>query len=298
MSPERIDAETLAAFLDGKLDATERARVERILAEHPEEYDVFSDAAHVRDRLGENVRSIGSARRRRWLLAVPATLAAGIALALVLPRLRSPLSPRDLAGRLNLVAVPGNGSLAMRLGASWDQPGWSVTRGPGGGPDVTERARAFRVGARATDVEIAFGAQDTSALRLVGADLIGLLGGIDGGGPVAALYQRVLDQGSAASVGDRKAAIDALAAMLDNSPWYQLGAWVEAARVALLSDQPRFLTDHRAELSGLVSKLNAPPASAGADLMVLLHQLDSGLAKGQALQMSAVIRRIIVAAGG
>src|SRR5687768_8019818 len=197
MNPERIDAETLAAFLDGKLEASERARVLRILAENPEASEAFADAAHAVAALNTDAEGRSDAavvpiaravRRRGWLVAIPALIAAGIAAVVVLPRLGdNDLAPAALAARLTTVPGPGDGSLAGRFGAEWDQPGWSVTRGEGS--EVPAPSRAFRLGARATDVEIALRAQDTTALRLVAADLVRLVSGVDGGNAAAAQYQ-------------------------------------------------------------------------------------------------------------
>jgi ferric-dicitrate binding protein FerR (iron transport regulator) len=88
MSAERIDAETLAAFLDGKLEPAERERVLRILAEQPEEYEVFVDAAHIAARLERSTRTGGAEARRvsgatrrypraKW--TVPLAIAASVA---------------------------------------------------------------------------------------------------------------------------------------------------------------------------------------------------------------------------
>jgi len=293
MTDERIGAETLAAFLDGKLDPMERSKVLRILAEHPEEYEAFSEAAHAAAALADSgVLPIDARKRRarRWVVAIPALIAAGIAAVVVVPRLGGgdALSPAHLAGRLKLAAVAGNGSLAMKLGENWDQPGWSITRGAG--PELAEPARAFRLGARATDVAIALRARDTTALRLVGDELVGLLGGMDAGGPAAALYRNILASGASTSARSQKEAGEALRILVGDSPWYELGAWSEAARVALLAGQPEFIADRRAQLANLITRLEARPAGEGVEVVRLLKGLQTN-------PDTSVLRQIIAAAG-
>jgi hypothetical protein len=237
MSREHIEHETLAAFLDGKLDPAERERVLRIVAENPEEYEVFADAARVAAELRSGAVVPIESRRRsgRWKVAIPMLAAAGLAAVVLVPRLLDggPLSPVELAGRITVVSEPGAGSLAAKLGATWDQPGWSVMRG--NAIEVPDPARAFRLGVRATDVEIALRANDSTALGVVGAELVDLLSGVDAGAASAVQYRRIVEAGSSAAESDRKEAARSLRALLGESVWFDLGAWTEAARVAALA---------------------------------------------------------------
>lgn len=295
MGSERIDPETLAALLDGRLEGAERERVLRSIAENPDDYQTFADAAYVTaelDRKAATATPILRVRPRpRWLMvAAPAAIAAGLtALAVGVFRGRE-FSPTDLVRSLQVVTTPGNRSLAMRLGENWDQPGWSVTRGER--PDVIEPAQAFRLGARATDVEIAVRAQDTTALRLVAADLIQLASGIDGGGPAAVMYQQVIDQGVLHESSARKDASNALSALMGDSPWFELGVWAEAARIASSAGQVGFLRDNARTLDRLIERLRALPSVEVPELMNALESLLEDLRSDALLEAGFVSQRL------
>jgi tetratricopeptide (TPR) repeat protein len=85
-APDCLDAETLAAFLDGRLDAEARARAEAHLAECQECYEAFVETVKLRSEtsaqvgMTPEVRAIGMGRTGRigWyvgVLAVAATIA-------------------------------------------------------------------------------------------------------------------------------------------------------------------------------------------------------------------------------
>jgi hypothetical protein len=291
MNDERIDAETLAAFLDGRLDPADRSRVLRVLAAHPEEYEGFSDAAHVTAALADSSVvpiSAGRRKRGRWVVAIPALIAAGIAAVVVLPRLGrgGGLSPQELAGHLSL----GPGSLSTRLGADWDQPGWTVTRG--GGAELPEPARAFRLGTRATDVEIALLAEDTLALQQAGAELVELASGIDGGAGSAAQYRRLVAQGLSAGDADRRDAVQDLRALTGGSPWFDLGAWAEAVRVGAASADLTFLTRSRRPLDALIKRIEARPSTEGAPVLELLRELRTMLESARETDLERIEERV------
>jgi hypothetical protein len=302
MSIERIDAETLAAFIDGSLDPVERGRVLGIIAAHPEEYEAFADAAHVAAEL-ESAGVVPIRRRARvqpWLVAVPALIAAGIAAVVVLPKLRGGggTSPMELAEQLALVPSQGRGSLSARLGDNWDQPGWSITRG--GESEVTETAKAFRLGARATDVEIALRARDSAALPLVGAEVIGLVSSVDGGAPLAAQYRMIMASGAAAAPGDRMEAQNNLRSLVGDSLWFDLGAWSEAVRVAALAEDTRFLSTAKATLDALITRLGARPDPETTRVTTLLVDLRNSLAaaaSGQLNSVKTITARLMATAG-
>src|SRR5687768_3876572 len=105
MSRERIDHETMAAFLDGRLAGAERERVLRVIAAHPEEYEVFADAARVAaEPHRREVVPLESRWRRmdRRLIAIPLLAAAGLA-GILLARGRAVPGPVELAGPLTVV---------------------------------------------------------------------------------------------------------------------------------------------------------------------------------------------------
>ena len=302
MSTERIDPEVLAAFLEGKLEPAERQRVLRVVAENPEEYEVFADAARVQAELeGTGVASVVDLRtrtpRRRWAIAIPALIAAGLATLAIWPWVsgKAGLSPIALAGPLHIVDVPGDGSLARRLGTAWDQPGWSITRG--GASDVIEPARAFRLGVRATDVELALGARDSLAARTVGTELAELATGIEGGAAAAELYRGIIARGAAAPAAERRAAVEALRGLLQQSVWFDLGAWIEAARIAVTAGRLEFVRDRIAALQRLKTSLGARPEAERGPLLGMLFELDARVGKGETDAIQEQLTRIIVTAG-
>lgn len=224
------------------------------------------------------------------MVAVPAALAAGIAAVVVISRLESRvLTPRGLAAGISLGTAAGPGSLAARLGNTWDQPGWSVTRGTG--QELEDAARTFRLGARATDVELALSALDTTALRLVGEDLVELLAAMDAGAPAAALYRRVLDRGGGA---EHESAAGALDDMVGDSTWFKLGALVEAMRVAGVAGGTEFMRMQRKALGVLMTELAARPSG---EVVRLLEELQARLAEPNSEAVNGLLRRIIQAAG-
>jgi hypothetical protein len=305
MSGERIEHETLAAFLDGKLKPAERERVLRILAENPEQYEVFADAARVAAELrGDAVVPIESRRRpeKRWLVAVPVLAAAGLAAVVLAPRLLDggALSPVELAGRLTVVSTPGAGSLAAKLGASWDQPGWSVMRGSG--VEAAEPARAFRLGARATDVEIAIRAEDSTALGVVGTELVDLLSRVDAGAASAAQYRRIVAVGASVAASDREAAARSLRALMGESVWFDLGAWTEAARVAAMAGNDADLRSVGESLPAIMNQM-AEDSTQRRDAvyphLVALNRLIEGAPLEQNRQnILELLTQVVVAAGG
>lgn len=303
MTREHIEHETLAAFLDGRLEPAERERVLRILAENPEEYEVFADAARVAAEMrGPAVVPIESRQRNanRWRVVVPVLVAAGLAAVAIAPRLlrEGALSPAELASRLTVVSQPGAGSLAAKLGASWDQPGWSVMRG--NAVEVTDSARAFRLGARATDVEIAIRAEDSTALGAVGEELVDLLGGVDAGAASAAQFRRIVEFGASASESDRTEAARSLRALMGQSVWFDLGAWTEAARVAALAGNEGDLRSLADPLRGIIDRMTEDVTQVRNAVYPRLEALKIELAAPSEQNRQDILQlltHVIVAAG-
>ncbi len=158
MTEPALDAERLAALLDGKLDQHERAELLARLASSEEEEasEAYFDAVAA---LGE--LEGGSAAPRRWpakqWLAIAATLA-GIALAPLLWRLARPPAPASADPRrfVALLAARADG-----LPAGWEGRPWSSVRG--GAEPLSDPAASARLGARLVDLDLAIAADDTAA---------------------------------------------------------------------------------------------------------------------------------------
>ncbi len=223
MSEAQLNPETLAAFVDGTLDASERAKVLATLADSPDDYDALLDTVAVADEM-QRPSSRSGVKAARWRYVVPA-LAAAIILALILPGRRV---PTDVVTHLASSAPLDNAStLEGHLGPLWDQPGWSVTRGNEN--SLSGSAVAFRLGARGVLYEVAARLSDRAAATLVSAELQGLLRSLRGGAPVAALYAPELldDKDSRAERGE------ALERVAGHPGSFHLGAALEVLRLTL-----------------------------------------------------------------
>ncbi len=222
MSQPVIDPERLAALLDGRLSRAERAELLSRLADSDSMLEAYADAVAVVNELEPG--------RRRWLpptrwVAIAAVLA-GVALAPWLwTRARS--ADRDDPGRFVALLA----SRAGALPAGWDANPWGSVRGSD--QPLTAGARAARLGARLVDLELAVRRRDTAAAA-VAADIGALLGGVPAAGPVGAMYREIGVRAGAApeELEPLLARAGSAAARLAGAPLVQLGAWVEAARIA------------------------------------------------------------------
>jgi len=130
-----VDAETLAAFIDGRLEPRERAAVEAHLAECADCYEVWMEAAHV-----DPVLNIRGLERRplalgRWLV-ITGSVAASLLIAVWFgPRLLQRDDPVTVATN-QLVSAVGDGRFTeARLSAPFAHgPKPSPVRGPASSP--------------------------------------------------------------------------------------------------------------------------------------------------------------------
>jgi hypothetical protein len=230
-----LDAEKLAALMDGRLNEAERSDLVARLAASAEDLEVHGDAAAVLGELEPQPGKVlplaprapaGGRRVYRWLAA--AAILAGIALVGPLFHLVRRSAPPG-AGRF---AEPllSNGAL---LPAGFEERPWTTVRG-GGTEPLTSGALAARAGALAVDLEIAVWSRDSAASRLAG-ELALLLSSVPAGAPVAAMYRVVAQRTPEASPEDVRPLLEragAAASELTEPQTYQLAAWAEAARIA------------------------------------------------------------------
>lgn len=297
---EPLDPEVLAALLEGTLSARERGEVLEHLAQSPDDFEAFVEAASVLRDLDDDAgaapvpptppttssptREIRPARR--WLPGPKLWLPLAALLAGVLVVSRVVLSggaptPVALLERDPLVR---SGSLAATLGPDWSQPGWSVQRG--GGQSLAEQRRDFRIGVRLAGLDAALDAGDARAVQQVAPQLISLLEEVGpGAGPAARFYRRLNEL---ATQGDprREPDLEAQAAAdlvdaLQDSPWFGLGVWVEQARLATLARRTEFFADPdaRAVLEDLIESVGRQSGS-GARVAGSLRSLESEIRNG------------------
>ncbi len=237
-SPLEPDAERLAALLDGRLDERQRAEAVGRLASSDDEFEAFVDALAVTRELeaadaAAGVTPLRPRARQPWWQrpgghwAAVAAVLVGLALLPVLWSRSGGPDAEDPARFAAQLSPAGSG-----LPAGWNPSPWGTTRGPG--DPLTPEARAVRLGALLTDLEVVVKAQDTAAAR-VAARIGGLLEGVRGGALAAAPYREL--SGRAGEPPERLAPLleegrEGVAAAVADVEYLELGAWAEAGRIA------------------------------------------------------------------
>lgn len=248
----RMDPETLAAFLEGKLAPQERARVLAQLAASPADTAQLLEAARVRAALEAASASSGAfeaPRKARWPMIVTA-LAAVLIAAIAIGRFSRPRSPEILV-LASALRVPDTGT-------DWSAPPWDIERGAPG--SLSEQATVFRIGARLVDLEVAAGGPDTTAARRITRDLVTLVSRLPAGGPAAAHFDRLgIDAGAVLSARQRATAARAVRELVEGSPWLDLGGWLEAARIAGAAGDSVFFASGSKAHSILTRLRDSPP---------------------------------------
>ncbi|HEX2188799.1 MAG TPA: zf-HC2 domain-containing protein [Longimicrobiaceae bacterium] len=270
-----VDAERLAALLDGRLGERERAEVLAHLAASDDDFGAFVDALEVTRELeaedaaapadgsgGDGgVTPLRPRTARRWWGRPGGhwlALAAGIVGVALLPVLwmqtRGP--EVDDPGRFAaLLHDRGAG-----LPAGWDRSPWGTTRGPG--DPLTPEARAVRVGARLTELEVAVSAGDPRVPQIA-AEIAMLVQEVPAGSAVAALYREIGESTGEQQVGSRLERGRTAAATLLGEEMVRLGAWLEAARVAAVrQDRDFFRARESAAILDRAGGMPAPGAPA------------------------------------
>jgi hypothetical protein len=218
------DAEQIAALLDGRLDARQRAEVLARLGESEAAMEAFADAAAV----------VQAPRASHWRLAGLA-LAASVLLAVALISvLRSRQAISRDPGQFIASLPPGISGMP----SGWNGTPWSVTRGEG--EQLTAEARASRIGARLVDLDVASRSGDSSASRIA-TDIASLLDPLPASAPVAAIYRALSGSMSRGAQRDSLLAIGRAAATdMAGADAVELGAWTEAARLAAAQHDSAF----------------------------------------------------------
>jgi hypothetical protein len=168
--------------------------------------------------------------------------------------------------------------------------------------EVVTPALAFRLGARATDVEIALEARDTTALQLVGAELLSLVSQIDGGAGTAAQYRAILATNGGGTRSERREAATGLNSLLGESPWFDLGAWAEASRVAAVAGNLAFLARESAALDRITERVGAEAGPRTTAVREITAELREGLRSLRTPEDLGAVRtllgQLIAVAGG
>jgi hypothetical protein len=272
------EIEQLAAFVDGALGSAERAQ----LIEHLDECDACREivadtaslsAARLKDAEGSRaprVRDIArppARRRNSWVAAAGFVLVAGSGLLLWQHQ-------RDFTSEA-LTRITKVESVRDSLGKEWNEPHWSVMRSTG--PNISERARAFRLGARAAALEVALGISDRLAARSLAAEMALLVGNEPLTEPIARIYREIADglaaEGASTSAHRKSAQIGASLSREAFAPeLWELGRWAETGRIiadsgrqTLLPRPPRHSAPYPPEVEGLVTSLALHSRTLGTD---------------------------------
>lgn len=239
MSDDRIEAEEIARLLDGRLLADERRELMSKLASSDEHLEVLADAIaaqrHSSDATatGEiQARDEKRFRQRNWL-AVAAVILALAVLPWAWQRSRGDetVSPSELVTSLSDDARP--------LSPDWNGTPWSAMRGSA--ESSAHRALSARLGARLVDLEIAIRSSDGSA-RQIASDLAQISRQMPAGGALAADFEEIARRADESP--ERLGLLSADAqqharSMADAGP-FQLGAWLEASRIAAMRKDAQF----------------------------------------------------------
>jgi len=292
LNSERIDPETLAAFLDGTLPADERERVLQALAQGGAAYDdlIEAQALWAGDEIGtaappppvappqdpplltprSTTKPGPTYEARRWrrggVLTIGSFLAAASIAGVVLVKgsfgaSRSPTS----ATLANLTATANGQDPTSLFGAGWDQVNWSITRGPSDLPD--DRVRAFRLGVRFVDFAMAASSRNAESRRELGRMLSEIAAKAETGTAatgVAARVDSLTDSAQSPSGADLTALSDDLRTLVAQAAWYDAAVWSESARLAGRARRMAFFANDNVtrELRRIVSQMNADSPTA------------------------------------
>lgn len=228
MSVPDVDAQKIAALIEGRLPPDERERVLAAIDESPELREAYADAlaalgamTPAPTRRIERSRYVPRLTPLQWLeVAAAAAVVIAITPALV-RRLASPTVPD--ATRL-IASVSLSDSVASDL---LSQPIWGATRGDGEG-NLAPDARAIRLGAAIASYELRQRRSDSAAAGSA-MEVAALLETYPGGSVAANAYRALATKAPSEADVDSAAA---LAEQLAGEQAVRLGAWLQAARFA------------------------------------------------------------------
>lgn len=295
MSAEPVDAEMLAALLDGRLHGAERDAVLARVMEDPTAYAAFLETAELLMELEdaepapgiavtpaaapEAMRETDGVRSpqivtpavtapgstsisRRWRVVTPLAIAAGLVLVFFWSRPASERSASPImAEMLTTLAV----ATSERVGVDRPTPlafdvlrGAEATRSP-----VT--TRAVRIGVRAAELTIALGADDPVAASSASSDLVVLSREIEGSGLIVARLDSIRATGSA--VVDARGVTGDLRALCGRAHAFDLGQWlVVATRVQATPRAASSEAEVRRTLDRLLASMDRLPAEQRREL--------------------------------
>ena len=297
MSKQRIDPETLAAFLDGTLSASDRERLLRAAAKGGTVYQQLIEAQallydgvagaeasspRISVAAAKPSESRPSTRGRWWMRhswKLGAILVAASVVGVVLKRRAELHNVSPTAGTVqHVIALAAGVNLDSAFGVGWDRIDWSITRGPS--QSVDDGVYAFRLGVRFVDLAVALSANDTSARHALGQTLVALASGAETGSPVAARIEALAAADQRPTVEEVSGICEDLRTLVNHPAAYDAAVWTESARAGARANQATFFArDGRPmrELKRVIAELEAlPPPGPGptAEVLQALRQVD------------------------
>lgn len=307
MTDGDFDLEELAAFIDGKLTGEARARMVKLLAESEAAHEVFVETVRFQGELLLEGPEVIPLRGRRpafvgtWKVWVPVAAAASLLLFLGRPLIDSLIGPSalDFSTAQIVAELTAREDLASSLGEGWDQPGWSVTRGAAA--RLVESERAFRLGVRNVDLQVALRLQDAPLADGFLSDIQEWLGEIDLSQAVRAQYATVQTLLSESGASGALAQLGAAEVALDeflSSPSLPMGMWSEAARLAAVVREPAFFES--AETSHLFDTMDEQqlPEPDVDTLRQIRALIADGIAEPDYPELNRLVREMIRRNGG
>ncbi|MGH7460600.1 MAG: hypothetical protein ACREMA_06180 [Longimicrobiales bacterium] len=283
MTAGSIDPETIAAFLDGTLSASERDPVTRALISSPELYETFIEARAVRDELNTTrepikirthvvpIRKHRAVRLKRLQVALP--IAAVLAGVLVVERVAlAPRGPQALRLLEDAAWLAANQQGApSSLPGNWSRIVWPASRSAASS-GVPANA-AFRAGVLLVNIEVAAAIGDSANARTAAADLTNVLSNVSGGVPATTLLA------AATSSAARRELAQELQNLFADSPWYEFGMWLGQARLAAAANDLSFFAPAgpaAKPLSDVRDRLAENPANQNdANSQAALNHIDA-----------------------
>jgi hypothetical protein len=233
----RIDDERMSALLEGKLHGDQRDELLKELAASDDDYDVFAETASVLRELEDAEAGVvrlpdrkGTPAWVRWG-AIAAVLAA-IALVPV-------LASRGWGAAGDPVRLAALAGVPEELPEGWREDRWSMKRG---GESSVGDAQAAQAGAFLVDLVVAVEARDTADTRLLAVQARARFDRRSGS---AAPLSQIAARAGAPADSLRPLVAQASERLAERlgEDHLRLGAWVEAARLAVRQRNEAFFRD-------------------------------------------------------
>jgi hypothetical protein len=305
--------ELIAALVDGRLSADERARALKLLAESDEALELYaSTLRHQADTSAvKDVKVIPLATRRPfrgWRVIVPIAAAAALVIVAV-PSLVRRGTQADPA-RAYASALSADPRFAAGLQPGWDQR-WTVMRGAevpveARGPvaGAQETRLAFRLGVRSVDLQVALSHGDTALAARLATEVVETLRGIAFSDLVAASYTdlgtRLATDSRAKSVDRASRAEHDLRDLLGQglAASYSFGQWSGAAELAAQTRDASFFKSTRGAAFVHSSDIDGLATEDRDALRAIDAQVKQGLTDPALAEMHGILQAIIRRRGG